>query len=141
MNEPNNKLRVFIDTNVLISAVISETSPCRNLIRNLIQNHVLILCSYSLTEVSRVLKNKFPGKMTHWDYMLTNMEFELSYTPEDLSMFDAPYIRDPEDLPILISAIIAEPDVFVTGDKDFHTKEIKDYLVVYTPADFLRDFT
>jgi putative PIN family toxin of toxin-antitoxin system len=141
MNETRNKFRVFIDSNVLISAFISEESPSRQLLRTLIQDHHLILCSYSLNEVSRVLKNKFPGKMTDWDYMLTNSDFELTYTPEDLSIFDTPYIRDPDDLPILVSALIAEPDMFVTGDKDFFTQEIQEYLVVYSPTDFLRNFT
>lgn len=53
---------------------------------------------------------------------------------------DAPYIRDPKDFPLLASTLIAKPDLFISGDKDFHTDEIKEFLVVYTPADFLRDF-
>lgn len=140
MSEIETKLRVFVDSNVLISAVLSEKSPCRLLMREIINNHRLILCSYSLNEVSRVLKQKFPGKMTEWDYMLTSFDFELAYTPEELSTFDAPYIRDPADLPILVSALVAEPDILVTGDKDFFTPEIQEYFAVYTPADFLRNF-
>lgn len=50
-------------------------------------------------------------------------------------------MRDPEDLPILLSALVSKPDMLVTGDKDFHTKEIQAYLAVYTPEDFLRNFT
>lgn len=73
--------------------------------------------------------------------MLTNSDFELTYTPEDFSIFDIPYIRDSDDLPILVSALIAEPDMLVTGDQDFFTAEIREYLVVYSPTDFLRNFT
>ncbi|UJL46958.1 putative toxin-antitoxin system toxin component, PIN family [Virgibacillus sp. NKC19-16] len=141
MNETGNKIRVFIDSNILISALLSEKSHCRRLIRVLIQDHILILSSYSIDEVSRVLKRKFPDKLVEWDYMLSNIDFELAYSPEDISLFDVPHIRDEEDLPILLSALNVKPDIFVTGDKDFHTEEIQEFLVVYTPADFLRDFT
>ncbi len=73
--------------------------------------------------------------------MLASLDFELVYTPKDTSLLDIPYIRDSEDLPILISAIIAKSDIFVTGDKDFHTEEIQESLYVCTPADFLSNFT
>ena len=43
-------------------------------------------------------------------------------------------------MPILVSAILAQPDVLVTGDYDFHTPEIQEYFAVYTPGDFLRTF-
>lgn len=91
MRETKNKFRVFIDSNVLISAILSEKSPCRLLIRYVIQDYQLILCSYSLNEVSRILKNKFPSKMIDWDFMLTNLDFELAYTPKSHSNFDLPY--------------------------------------------------
>lgn len=67
--------------------------------------------------------------------------FEIAYTPSDLSTVNAPYIRDPKDLPILVSAMVAQPDIIVTGDLDFHTPEIKEYFTVMTPADFLRAFS
>ncbi|UOF92623.1 hypothetical protein LSG31_10940 [Fodinisporobacter ferrooxydans] len=35
---------------------------------------------------------------------------------------------------------LAQPDLFVTDDQDFHTPEIKEQLVVLTPSDFLRAF-
>lgn len=36
--------------------------------------------------------------------------------------------------------MLAQPDIFVTGDMVFHTEEIREHFAVYTPADFLRDF-
>lgn len=84
MKEIRNKFRVLVDSNVLVSALISENSPCRQLMQVLIHDHHLILSTYSINEVSRVLKNKFPSKITEWDYMLTNLDCELVYTPGDL---------------------------------------------------------
>lgn len=140
MNEKNNGLRVFVDSNVLISAMHSESSVSRKLLLFLVEEHQLIICSYSLTEVSRVLEKRFPHKVSDWDHFLTKLEFELAYTPSDPSTFSAPHIRDEKDLPILVSAIIAQPDILVTGDYDFHTPEIQECFPVLTPADFLRSF-
>ena len=140
MSEKNNVLRVFVDSNVLISAMYSESSVSRKLLMFLAEKHQLVICSYSLTEVTRVLEKRFPNKISDWDHFLTRLEFELAFTPSDPSSFPAPYIRDQKDLPILVSAIIAQPDILVTGDYDFHTPEIQEYFPVLTPAEFLRSF-
>lgn len=141
MNEKNNVFRVFVDSNVLISAMQSETSISRKLLILLSEEHQLIICSYSIAEVSRILSKRFPNKLPEWEHFLTRLEFELAYTPSDISSFTAPYIRDDKDIPILVSAILAEPDILVTGDHDFYTPEIKEYFAVYSPIDFLRNFS
>ena len=46
-------------------------------------------------------------------------------------------IRDPKDIPILAAAVSAKPDLFVTGDKDFHTPEVKKLIPVYTATQAL----
>lgn len=40
-------------------------------------------------------------------------------TPTEIDKDIYPKIRDKKDYPILASAIIADVDVFITGDKDF----------------------
>ena len=140
MNEKNNVFRVFVDSNVLISAIQSETSVSRKLLLLLSEDHQLIICSYSITEVSRIISKRFPNKLSEWDHFLTRLEFELVYTPSDISSFKVPYIRDDKDIPILVSAILAEPDILVTGDHDFHTHEIQEHFAVYTPVDFVKNF-
>lgn len=46
-------------------------------------------------------------------------------------------IRDPKDAPILAAAIIARPDLFVTGNKDFHASEVKKLIPVQTTSQAL----
>ena len=140
MSDKNNALRVFIDSNVLISAVLSQSSLSAKLLDLLIEDHQLIICSYSLTEVSRVIGRKFPAKMALWDKFLSTLEFELTYTPNNVASINAPSIRDPKDLPILVSAIIAQPDIFITGDLDFYTPEIQEIFTILSPADFIRTY-
>ncbi len=55
MKGKSNALRVFIDSNILVSAVLSESSMASKLLKLLIEEHHLIICSYSITEVSQVI--------------------------------------------------------------------------------------
>lgn len=66
------------------------------------------------------------------------MSFETVVTPINpkLGLFE---IRDPNDYPVLYSAIIGAADVFVTGDKDFEDVEV-DAPAIMTPAEFVRIF-
>ncbi|GGB38156.1 putative toxin-antitoxin system toxin component, PIN family [Virgibacillus dakarensis] len=141
MSVKNETMRVFVYSNILISAVLSEKSISSQLLEYIIEYHQLVICSYSITEVSRVINKKFPNKVNIWDQFLTTLEFELTYTPSDHRPYSIPDIRDEKDIPILVSLVIAEPDILITGDKDFHTDEIKEYFTLYSPSDFLRDFT
>lgn len=44
-----------------------------------------------------------------WDEMLAKLEFELIYTPSNINAVKVPFIRDIKDIPVLVSAKIAEP--------------------------------
>lgn len=141
MNEIPNNFRVFVDSNILVSAVLSRDSLSSKLLHLLVNHHRIVICSYSITEVSKVIATKFPERISIWDRFLSQLKFDLTYTPSNPSSFDAPPIRDKKDLPILVSAIIAQPDILVSGDLDFHTKEIMNCFPVYTPSDFIRNFS
>ncbi|EHQ89719.1 putative toxin-antitoxin system toxin component, PIN family [Desulfosporosinus youngiae] len=141
MNGKSNALRVFIDSNILVSAVLSNSSLSSKLLTLIIEEHHLIICSYSITEVSKVINRKFPKHISKWDKFLTTLEFEIAYTPSDLSTVSVPYIRDPKDIPILVSAMVSQPDILITGDMDFHTPEIQEFFTIMTPVDFLNAFS
>lgn len=140
MNANTNIFRILIDTNVLISYVISENSVAGKLIHFISKHHRLLICSYSITEASSVIARKFPGKSASWEHIIASLNFQLIYTPEQKPSFHVPQIHDEKDIPILISAVLAQPDILISGDSHFHTAVIKQYFAVYTPADFLRDF-
>lgn len=106
MRGTGSRLRIFCDTNVLISAVLSEKSVSAQLFEFVIEEHDLLICSYSIVEASRVIERKFPQWLSKWDEFLTALEFEITYTPKDLSTVKTSPIRDQADLPILVSAIV-----------------------------------
>ena len=50
---------------------------------------------------------------------LERLSYEVAEAPAEIDEDIYPKVRDKKDYPILASAVIADVDVFITGDKDF----------------------
>lgn len=112
-------MRVMLDTNILISAGIFAGKRTSNLTLLISDEHSIVLSSRIIDELWEVMDIKFPNKKESLERFLTQLSYEIAYTPTVIDNDIYPYIRDKNDYPILASAIIADVDVFVTGDKDF----------------------
>ena len=131
-------MRIMLDTNVLISALLFPGTRMDTMMNNIFMEHQLVLSSYIVEELNRVVQRKFPGKETAVDKMLLKMSYEYVYTPEefDTELF---HIRDMKDYPVLYTAIIEDIDILITGDKDFSDIEI-DKPEIMTPGEFIEEF-
>ena len=129
-------MRVLCDTNVLISGILFPNSVPGVVLRSIAESKRLVLATYIIEELYRVFQTKFPDNTKHLDRYLEKREFELFVSSHDLRQVAMPMIRDAKDEPVLASAILAEVDVLVTGDKDFANIEI-DKPIILTPAAFL----
>lgn len=118
-------MRIMIDTNIIISAILFPNSIPSRFIEEVISKHSIVLCSHIIDELHRVFNKKFKNKLLHLEKFLSKFSFEFVYTPQDIEIDKYPDIRDVADLPILVSAIIEDVDVIVTGDKDFFDVEIE----------------
>lgn len=131
-------MRVLIDTNVLISAILNPQGTswlayCR---AAAFPNRGLI-CQQNIEELHKVFSRKFPNR-SH------RLELFLSVAIPTLECIDIPKninpseleIRDPQDRPLLRAAIAANADLILTGDKDFKELKLKKPRVV-TPTEFL----
>ena len=56
-------------------------------------------------------------------------------SPEKIDEKKYPKIRDIKDLPVLVSAILSDADILVTGDKDFEDVKI-DKPLIFTPTKY-----
>jgi putative PIN family toxin of toxin-antitoxin system len=108
-------VRVFLDTNVLVSALATR-GLCSDVLEAVLVDHEFILGEAVLTEVQRVLTQKFgisPGLARELDEFLRR---------EAVVIADARRLgltlRDPADIPVLEQAIAGRVDVVVTGDRD-----------------------
>ncbi len=136
-----SRLRVFVDTNVIISAILSQTSVSARFLHFVILEHELLICSYTLEEIHRVFERKFPDRISLWQTFLSALKYELIETPKELSRVNSVQIRDVHDVPILGSALLCKPDYLVTGDHDFFTEEIMSKFQVNSPAIFLEKYS
>lgn len=133
-------MRVMIDTNVLISIFLFPSAKMLSLVGAITERHTIILPSYVLAELKNVIKRKFPQKYHLLDRFIQELPFILAYTPERINAEKYPEIRDKKDLPILVTAILEDVDVLITGDADFAAVEIERPEIL-TPAGFLEKYT
>ena len=131
-------MRVMIDTNVLILALLFPSQQMNKLIYIITTEHQLVLSSYVVDELLNVTRRKFESKIEAVDLLLSQLPYELVYTPKQPKpgLFE---IRDEKDYPVLYSAIIEGVDVFITGDKDFDGVDLEKPEIV-SPAGFLEKY-
>jgi putative PIN family toxin of toxin-antitoxin system len=131
-------MRVMLDTNVLISALVFPTERMNTLIYKAALDYQLVLSSYIIDELVEVTERKFPTKVYDVNLFLTRFPYELVYTPKEQKP-DFFAIRDIDDYPVLYSAIVEDIDLFVTGDDDFKGVVVEKPVII-TPAEFLENY-
>lgn len=91
-----------------------------------------------MNKTRAVLQRKFAGKELIFDSFLRKFQVEIIPMPSlDKVKKAKRIIRDPKDAAILASAIEAKPDIFVSGDKDFHTPDVSCVVNVLTTGEAL----
>lgn len=128
-------MRIMIDTNILISALLFPNSIVAKTFEKILLKHSVVICSYTVDELHSVFERKFSNKLSSLEKFLSTFSYELVYTPKVIEPNKYVHIRDKYDLPILVSAIISDVDIILTGDKDFSGIEIEKPEIL-TPADF-----
>lgn len=118
-------MRVMFDTNILVSAGLFSSSRLAALAERVSDEHTLVLSSQIIDELRMVMDMKFPHKKAACEAFLNKLSFEMVLTPRYVDPSIYPRIRDKSDYPILASAIIADVDVFITGDKDFLALDVE----------------
>ena len=118
-------MRVMFDTNILVSAGLFSSSRLAALAERVSDEHTLVLSSQIIDELRMVMDMKFPHKKAACEAFLNKLSFEMVLTPRYVDPSICPRIRDKSDYPILASAIIADVDVFITGDKDFLALDVE----------------
>lgn len=110
-------MRIMLDTNVLLSALLFSGQKFDLLLANIFSCHELVLSNFLLDELRKVVAKKFPQKTDALERFISALSFEFVIVPENYEQ-DVP-IRDPNDYPVLLGAFIGNVDVLITGDKDF----------------------
>jgi len=116
-------IRVVIDTNVLVSALIKRGKP-RTLVFKLLEEHTVILSRQMLAELADVLtRDKFTVKTSQVDRFLTIL-VQKSKIVKPSSRFKV-IKEDPADDVILNTAYAGKAQYIVTGDR--HLLALKEF--------------
>ncbi len=108
-------MRIFLDTNVLVSALTARGLSA-DLVRAILTDHELLTGEVNLVELRRVLGRRFRAPAAHLQAVEAWLRQETVVrkpaTPSALPL------RDPDDGWVLASAVAGGADLLVTGDKD-----------------------
>lgn len=108
-------MKIFLDTNVLISAFMTR-GLCAEILEVILADHQLMTGEFVLDEFQRVLITNL-----NVDQSLVNetVQFLRNFHVEPMPQKSSTYkMRDSSDLWVLESAIKAKADVVLTGDND-----------------------
>jgi uncharacterized protein len=136
-------VRVFLDSNVILSGLLSERGAPRIILDLLSLRLPFLIGStgrYNLIEIERNLKNKMPGLLSLYKSYLPKLNLKVIPLPrpEDVRDFSGQITE--KDIPVLIPAIRSKADFLVTGDKQHFgkMKELDKYpFHVLTPSEFI----
>jgi len=130
-------MRVVLDTNVLISAIVFGGNP-RKLLEAILRGEPkLFLCDYILNELNGVLKRP---KFSFPPDVIRSIISELN----SIGNIVTPSIRirkikeDPSDNRILECAVEANADYIISGDTHLLNQKVFRNVKVISPADYLK---
>jgi uncharacterized protein len=126
-------VRVFLDTNVLVSALTTR-GLAADVFRLALSEHELLTGEVNLVEFRRVLKQKMrvPARYIEDAERLLRDQTIIPRPAVALEI----KLRDPDDKWVLASAIAGGADVLVTGDKDLLDLGRAAPLPILTPRSF-----
>ncbi len=128
-------MRVFFDTNVLVSAFTAPHGVCFQLLKKVYRTSTFVTGEFVLGELERILLNKSRIAEKDVDELLNELrKFEIHPIPIKPSSIS---IRDSDDEFVLASALEAKVDILVTGDKDLLEIDDKVSIKIINPRKLL----
>lgn len=118
-------MRIVLDTNTLVSGVISAGGPPRRLLDGAI-TQTFEMCSSTvlLAELLDVLtREKFSARLAQAGLTPMNIVSELRRIAHVVTPDDVPRVvaNDPDDDHVIACAVAAQADIIVSGDKHLHS--------------------
>jgi putative PIN family toxin of toxin-antitoxin system len=126
-------MRVFLDTNVLVSAVATR-GLCADVLREVLKSHRLVISSALLSELEKALRRKIRVPEVHIKEFIALIQQDSDLAspgklPEVCS-------QERADLEILSAAWSGKSDLFVTGDEELLNIGVFKNLKIVSPRAF-----
>jgi putative PIN family toxin of toxin-antitoxin system len=122
-----------LDTNVLLAG-LGTRGLCEALVAACLRDHTVIMSQHIIDEFSRHYQNKFKisAEQTAWVIQMLTAHAE-RVTPAELP---ADAFSDPDDLPVLGTAIAGQADCLVTGDREMLKLGVFRSVAILSPRAF-----
>jgi len=129
-------MKVVIDTNVIVAALLNPFGACGSIVRMLLSNEIsLCFDARILSEYETVLKRpKFDFKE---EDINTFIEF-LKHSGLTISSNPLPFsLPDPDDEPFLEAAVSAKVQYLVTGNRKHFPMDNYQNVNILSPSEFI----
>jgi len=128
-------VNVILDTNILLSAFLTDGICARILKRARHKHFSFILCEPVLNETKRHLRNKFSltARDTNFFVSILLESADMKYTPKGAL---SGVCRDPDDDMILLCAAETKSEYIVTGDNDLLILKKYQQTKIISPREF-----
>ncbi len=144
MKKPIQRIKVFVDTSVLIAGVASVTGASAAVLDlSEAESIQMVISRQVLVETDRNFAAKLPGLITQFRQFMQNLAPLMVEDPPKAAVERAAALIAQKDAAILVAALEAKVDYLMTLDKKHFLKpKVKENIPieVCTPADFLRIF-
>jgi putative PIN family toxin of toxin-antitoxin system len=122
-------MKIMLDTNVLISALIfgGQTGTLLSMLFD--SKHELYVSDYIDCEFKAKLESKWPDKAEK----VYNLYHRLNIHFCESTNVNCGQLRDAKDIPILSDALYHNIDLILTGDKDFLEADLE-HPLIFSPA-------
>jgi len=126
-------MKVFLDTNVLVSAMATR-GLCADVLREVLTSHELVISVSLLNELKRILRQKLrvPAELIDEAIEMLRRDAVFSAPTETPNI----PIQDKDDLVILSSALNGKAALFVTGDKELLELGNVEHMEIVSPRMF-----
>jgi putative PIN family toxin of toxin-antitoxin system len=133
-------LRAVVDTNVLISAALSATSPPARVVRHLLGHGRLVFCDETFSELeTRLWRPKFDRYLSLERRRLLLHDFRAVGDWFDLPPPPRPtFSRDPDDDKFIHLTLVSRADWLVSGDQDLLSLVPMEGVEILSPAEALQ---
>lgn len=126
-------MRVCLDSNVLVSAFATR-GLAADVLRVVLAEHELLVPVVVLTEVERVLREKFQLPEAALAVARQVLDSQTA-VPRPAAILSVA-IRDPDDAWVLASAVAGAAEMLITGDADLLSVAAESPIPILTPRAF-----
>lgn len=136
-------VRIFLDSNVILSGLLSDSGAPRLILDVLsmeLPHLVAVTGQFNIIEIERNIRKKAPKVLPIYQEYFPKLRIEIVPMPTPAEVTKHIGIIADKDTPVLVSAIKGKADFLVTGDKK-HFDKIKKAgtfpFIITNPSDFL----